>query len=59
MKLTKEQVQGLVRHVLTFAGGLLMTRGLIDEAILMEIVGGAATLAGGVWSFLSKKAEQA
>jgi hypothetical protein len=55
MKLTKEQVQGLVRHVLTFAGGLLMTRGIIDDAILTEIVGGAVTLAGGIWSFISKK----
>jgi hypothetical protein len=55
MKLTKEQVQGLVRHVLTFAGGLLMTRGLVDDAIITEIIGGAVTLVGGVWSFLAKK----
>ena len=27
----KEQVLGVVRHVLTFGGGLLVARGLLDD----------------------------
>ncbi len=54
MKLTKEQVQGLVRHTLTFVGGVLLTKGLIDEAVLTELIGGAVTLTGAIWSILDK-----
>jgi hypothetical protein len=31
MKLTKEQVLGIVRHALTFIGGIVIARGLVDE----------------------------
>jgi hypothetical protein len=31
MKLTKEQLLGIVRHALTFIGGIVM-KGLVDEA---------------------------
>jgi hypothetical protein len=37
MKLTKEQVIGIIRHSLTFVGGLLLMKGLVDEAILSEL----------------------
>ncbi len=40
MKLTKEQVLGIVRHSLTFIGGIFVMKGLIDDATLTEIVGG-------------------
>jgi len=55
MKLTKEQVLGIVRHSLTFIGGIFVMKGLIDDATLTEIVGGVMTLAGAVWSVLHKK----
>lgn len=54
MKLTKEQVMGIVRHSLTFIGGFILSKGLIDESTLTEIVGAAATLAGAVWSIIDK-----
>lgn len=54
MKLTKGQVQGLVRHALTFIGGFLLSKGLIDEAVLTELIGGAVTLTGAIWSILGK-----
>lgn len=53
--MTKEQVLGLVRHVLTFAGGFLITKGVLDEATSLEIIGAAVTLIGSVWSVVSKK----
>jgi hypothetical protein len=53
-KLTKEQVLGIVRHTLTFVGGILITRGLIDETAVTEIIGGVITLIGTVWSVIDK-----
>jgi hypothetical protein len=54
MKLTKEQVLGIVRHTLTFVGGILIAKGLIDEVIVTEIIGGVITLAGTIWSVVDK-----
>ena len=54
MKLTKEQVLGIIRHALTFVGGILVMRGIVDETIVTEIVGGAMTLTGAIWSIVEK-----
>jgi hypothetical protein len=54
MKLTKEQVLGIIRHALTFVGGIFVMRGLVDETIVTEIVGGVMTLTGAIWSIVSK-----
>jgi hypothetical protein len=55
MKLTKEQVLGIVRHALTFIGGIVVMKGLVDEAVVTEIIGGAMTLTGAIWSIIDKK----
>jgi hypothetical protein len=55
MKMNKEQVLGLVRHALTFVGGILIAKGLLDAGTSSEIIGAAITLIGSVWSVLSKK----
>jgi hypothetical protein len=52
--MTKEQVIGIIRHVLTFVGGLFILKGYLDESLVNEIVGGASTLIGTVWSVISK-----
>jgi len=52
-----EKVEGLLRHVLTFLGGYLVTSGVIDESILMEVVGAITTIVGFAWSFISKDKE--
>lgn len=52
--MTKEQILGVVRHLLTFFGGILVTKGLIDETIVTEIIGGISTLVGAIWSFIAK-----
>jgi hypothetical protein len=54
MKLTKEQILGITRHALTFIGGILVMKGLIDETTVTEIVGGVITLTGTIWSTISK-----
>jgi hypothetical protein len=55
MKLTKDQILGITRHALTFVGGLLIMKGLVDEALFTEISGGIMTLVGAVWSIINKK----
>jgi hypothetical protein len=55
MKLTKEQILGIVRHALTFVGGIFVMKGLINETIVTEIVGGVMTLTGAIWSVVDKK----
>jgi hypothetical protein len=52
--MTKEQILGIIRHALTFAGGVLITRGIIDEATFTELSGAALTLVGGIWSVVAK-----
>jgi hypothetical protein len=54
MKFTKEQILGILRHVLTFGGGILVMKGLVDESLWAEITGGVITLVGGVWSVIEK-----
>jgi len=55
MNLSKEQVLGIVRHTLTFIGGIVVMKGLVDEATVTEIIGGVMTLAGTIWSVIDKK----
>ncbi len=54
MKLTKEQVIGIIRHSLTFVGGLLIMKGIVDEATLTEVTGGVIALVGTIWSIIEK-----
>ena len=55
MKLSKEQVLGIVRHALTFIGGIVIARGLVDETLVTELIGGVLTLTGAIWSIIDKK----
>lgn len=48
-------VLGVIRHALTFVGGIFVAKGLVDETLLPEITGAVITLVGAVWSILDKK----
>jgi hypothetical protein len=52
--MNKEQILGIVRHSLTFIGGLLVMKGLVDESTVSEIIGGVITLTGTIWSIVEK-----
>ena len=54
MKLTKQQVLGIIRHTLTFVGGILVARGIVDEATATEVICGVLTLTGAIWSIVAK-----
>jgi hypothetical protein len=53
--MSKERILGVVRHTLTFVGGLLVMKGIIDEAVTSEIIGGIMTLTGTIWSIFEKE----
>lgn len=46
---------GLIRHILTTAGGALVAKGAIDETGKEAIIGGLIAVAGVIWSVWSKK----
>jgi len=50
----KEKTLGIIRHALTFLGGVLVTQGVLDDAMFMELFGAVMTLVGGVWSVIDK-----
>ena len=53
--MTKEIVFGIIRHILTIAGGALVTKGLVDSAGLEQAIGSVIGVLGVVWSIVAKK----
>ncbi len=49
---TLEQVMGIVRHALTFIGGIFVVKGLATEAMTDEVIGAVVTAVGAVWSYI-------
>ena len=53
--LTQEQLFGIIRHTLTFVGGVLIMKGLASELLVNELIGAAMTITGGIWSIIKNK----
>ena len=53
--MTKDQKLGVIRHVLTFVGGILLAKGLVDESLMTDIIASIMVLVGGAWSILEKR----
>lgn len=51
-----EMIGGLVRHLLTFGGGFLVTNGTISDGDLQAVVGGVIAIGGVLWSIFTKRA---
>ena len=52
--MNKSMILGIVRHGLTTAGGVLVSKGVIDDAGWSEAVGAIVTLIGVGWSIWEK-----
>jgi len=50
-----QQIAGIVRHVLTFGAGFLVSSGVLDPTQVETIVGGLVAVVGVVWSIVAKK----
>lgn len=53
--MNKDQLIGLLRHVLTFGGGFLVTSNVLDDVMLSELIGGVVSIVGVVWSIADKR----
>lgn len=51
----KETILGVVRHILTAAGGYLSANGIATADDVNLIVGGVVAAVGVVWSVLQKR----
>jgi hypothetical protein len=51
--MNKAQTLGFIRHLLTFAGGILVAHGIISAGISAELTGALITLVGGAWSIIT------
>ena len=54
--MNQETVMGIIRHVLTFGGGFLVTKGVVGEADLQIGIGAIISLIGLAWSVWAKRA---
>lgn len=52
--MNKEQIFGIVRHTLTFVGGILILKGITDESTINAIISGALTTTALIWSIVEK-----
>ncbi len=49
-----DQMSGMVRHILTAVGAVIVYMGYMDEGGMEMFVGSALTMFGFVWSWMSK-----
>ena len=49
------QITGIIRHAMTFLGGLAVARGLVDAGTAEQIAGAVVTLIGVAWSIYAKR----
>lgn len=52
--MTQDKIMGLIRHILTFVGGILVMKGYISETLWLEVISGIMTITGLVWSVIDK-----
>lgn len=53
--MTKEKWFSVIRHILTFTGGLLVLKGTIEESVAEQVIASVMTLVGLVWGQVEKK----
>jgi hypothetical protein len=53
--MNKEQVLGIIRHALTFIGGIVIIKGIAAEAVVTEAIGAVVTAVGAIWSVVKNK----
>ena len=53
--MSKEAILGIVRHILTFGGGLITERGLASGEEVTTGVAALVTLLGLIWSVRDKR----
>lgn len=57
IKINKIQGMAILRHGLTFIGGVVVMFGYLDESIWTELSGSIVALSGVIWSIVEKNKE--
>lgn len=55
--MNKDQVLGIIRHVLTAVGSILVIKGYTDEVTTTTAIGAIITSVGAIWSIVDKREE--
>lgn len=55
--MNKDQVLGIIRHVLTAVGSILVIKGYTDEVTTTAAIGAVITAVGAIWSIVDKREE--
>jgi hypothetical protein len=55
VSLNREKALGILRHLLTLIGGIFIAKGLLQEALVEEIIGFIFTVIGILWSMDNKQ----
>jgi hypothetical protein len=53
--MNQEQIFGVIRHVFTAVGGIVIAQGYISDSMYTELSGAVLTLVGVIWSIVTKK----
>jgi hypothetical protein len=53
--MSQEQIFGVIRHVFTAVGGIVIAQGYISDSMYTELSGAVITLVGVIWSIVAKK----
>jgi len=59
LPIMQSAVIALLRHLLTFIGGTLVAKGILDSAALTEIIGAIISILSVTWMAVSKYKEPA
>ena len=54
LNIMQSAIIALLRHLLTFIGGTLVAKGLLDATALTELIGAIITLVSTGWMLVSK-----
>ncbi len=57
--MNRDQILGIVRHIMSGVGTVLVTKGIIDAGNLEIAVGAVVALAGVAWSVLAPEKKAA
>ena len=55
--MNKKQVYSMVRHLLTFGAGYMVSKGKLDPLEAESIVGGVMMLGGALWGYHKPEAQ--
>lgn len=54
IKMNQKVILSVIRHILTFVGGMLIAKGVVSESMANEITGFIVAATGSIWSIVDK-----